>query len=63
MSLRTFLYATEALMAEEGVRFHVETEAGRPEPAPAAIREQNAQSMAMLQGMLGGVQKKKAGRR
>ena len=55
MTLMSFLYAVEAVRAEEGVRFHVETEAS-PEPAPADNRARNEQSMKMLQGMLGQVQ-------
>lgn len=55
MSLRAFLYAVEAVRLEEGVRFHVETEAS-PEPAPADNRARNAQAMEMLMGGLSGVQ-------
>lgn len=53
MTLRTFLYAADALRLEEGVGFHVETEPGAaPAPSPADAKARNAQSMAMLQGIL-----------
>lgn len=55
MSLCSFVFAAQALMAEEGLSFHVETP-DKPVPSPADARAQNAQSMAMLQGILGGTQ-------
>jgi hypothetical protein len=54
MSFRAFLFACQAVMAEEGLSFHVETEAS--ESTPADTKARNAQSMSVLQGMLGGVQ-------
>jgi hypothetical protein len=54
MTLRAFIFAAQGLMAEEGLSFHVETVA--PEPTAADTKERNAQSMSVLQGMLGGVQ-------
>ena len=60
MSLRTFLYAVDALMDEEGIRFHVETDSPDvPVPSTAEVRERNAQAMAAFTGMMGGVQKRK----
>jgi len=52
MSLMSFLFAVEAVREEEGVRFHVETP--QSVPSPVENRERNAQSMQMLQGILGG---------
>lgn len=64
MSLRTFLYAVDALMVEEGIRFHVETkEEAVAVPSTADVRARNAQAMEMFQGMMGGVQKGKGRRR
>jgi hypothetical protein len=57
MSFRSFLYACEALMAEEGLRFHVET-TEKPAPSPADNRARNQQAMQQLQAIMGGVQKK-----
>jgi len=54
MTLRSFLLAVEAVREEEGVRFHVETQTA-PVPSPADARQRNAQSMAQLQGILGGM--------
>lgn len=55
MTLRSFLYAVEALRKEEGVRFHVETP-DAPEPTPADVRSKNAQAMDALAGIMAGVQ-------
>jgi hypothetical protein len=55
MTWRSFLFATQALMAEEGLSFHVETPDSSA-PSPADTKQQNAQSMAALAGILGGVQ-------
>jgi hypothetical protein len=59
MSLRTFMYAADALRLEDGVSFHVETAPGKPAPAPAEVKQQNAQAMASLMGRMSGVQGKK----
>ena len=64
MSLKTFLYAVDALMAEEGIRFHVETDTpDAPVPSTADVKARNDQAMAAFQGMMGGVQKGKGRRR
>jgi hypothetical protein len=57
MSIREFLYGADALMAEEGVSFHVET-GEKPLPSPADNRRRNADAMAAFTAMMGGVQKK-----
>jgi hypothetical protein len=62
MSLRAFTFAALALAHEEGIRFHVET-LPAVAPPPADVKQKNAQSMAMLQAMLGGVKKAPAGAR
>jgi hypothetical protein len=59
MTLQTFMFAADALRLEDGVGFHMETVPGAaPVPSPADVKAQNAQSMAMLTGMLAGVKKK-----
>jgi hypothetical protein len=55
MTLMSFLYAAHGLMNEEGLSFHVETP-DAPVPSPADTKQRNAESMAALQGILGGVQ-------
>ena len=58
MSLRTFLYAVDALMAEENLRFHVETDTtDAPVPSTADVKARNDQAMAAFSAMMGGVQK------
>lgn len=56
MSLKHFLYACDALRLEDGLEFVVEGE--RAVPSPADNRKRNADSMAALQAMMGGVQKR-----
>lgn len=65
MSLRTFLYAVDALMVEEGIRFHVETNMPDEDPVPstADVKARNDQAMAAFTAMMGGVQKGKGRRR
>jgi hypothetical protein len=46
MSFRAFVFACQAVMAEEGLSFHVE--AAAPESTPADTKARNAQSMAAL---------------
>jgi hypothetical protein len=59
MTLQTFMFAADALRLEDGVGFHVETPAGMaPVQSAADVKAQNAQSMAMLTGMLAGVKKR-----
>ena len=55
MSLRTFMFAADALRLEDGVGFHVETPAGVPVRSPAEVKKQNADAMAQLMGRMGGV--------
>ena len=65
MSLRSFLFAADALRLEEGVGFHVETE-GTPAqrlPSPADNKARNDQAMQAFQAMMGGVKKNPRGRR
>jgi hypothetical protein len=57
MSFRAFLFATQAVMAEEGLSFHVETVT--PEQSPAETRARNAESMQVFQGLMGGIGKRK----
>ena len=66
MTLTDFMFAADVLRQEDGLSFHVETAPGVTAPAvpsPADVKNRNAQSMAMLQGMMGGVSKKKGARR
>ena len=63
MSLRTFLYAADALRLEDGVSFHVETgpSAGLSMPrvpSPADVKQQNADAMQNLMGIMSGVKKR-----
>lgn len=51
MTLRAFLWACQAVMAEEGLSFHVETVA---EPTVEDTKARNQQSMSVLQAMLAG---------
>lgn len=55
MTLRTFLYAVDALMQEEGISFQVEKQDVPSVPSAADMRQQNAQAMQMFQGMMAGV--------
>lgn len=52
MSFRSFLFASQTVMAEEGLSFHVETVPDAPAPSPADTKSRNEQSMAMLQEFL-----------
>jgi hypothetical protein len=63
MTLRTFMFATDALRLEDGVGFAMPNERGVPAPAPADTKAQNAQSMQMLNAMMAGTQKRKTARR
>ena len=65
MSLKTFLYAVDALMVEEGIRFHVETEGTEAPavPSSADVKARNDQAMAAFSAMMGGVQKGRGRRR
>ncbi len=59
MSLRDFMYASDALRLEDGISWTVTPAPGvpiTPVMSPAEVRAQNAQSMAMLSGMMKGVQ-------
>ena len=56
MSWRSFLFAADALMKEEGLSFHVETEARAVTPAQNKAR--NADAMQSLMGMMAGVKKR-----
>jgi hypothetical protein len=58
MSLKSFLYALDATRIEEGLEF-VRAGDERPQPTPADVKAQNAQSMQMLQGIMGGLGKRK----
>ena len=60
MTLRDFLFAADALRMEEGVSFTVQTPTGPSVsvPSPADVREQNAQAMAALTGMMAGVKQR-----
>ena len=61
MSLRTFMFAADALRLEDGVGFHVETAPGMVGPrvdSPDDVKARNAQAMAAFTGMMGGVQKR-----
>ena len=52
------MYAADALRLEEGISWTVQAQPGvriTPVQSPAEVRAQNAQSMAMLQGMMAGV--------
>lgn len=57
MSWKSFLFAADALMKEEGLSFHVETEA-KPAPTPQQNRNRNADAMQQLMGIMGGVKKR-----
>ena len=60
MSLRSFLFAADALRLEEGVGFHVETPVGQQRvPSPADNKARNDQAMQSLMGIMAGVQGKK----
>ena len=61
MSLKSFLYACDALRLEENLVFSRENDEV-PQPTAADNKARNAQSMAMLQGMMSGVQKKRSRR-
>ncbi len=65
MSLRSFLYATDAFMAEDGVRFAVKLgdTPDAPVPSPAENKARNADAMAQFQAMMGGLGKKRGRRR
>ena len=56
MSLKSFLFALDATRIEEGLEFS-RGNADPPLPTPADNKARNAQSMAMLEGMMAGVQK------
>ena len=58
MTWRSFLFAADALMKEEGLSFHVETET-KPAPSPAENRARNADAMKQFQALMGGVQRRK----
>jgi hypothetical protein len=60
MTLRTFLFAADALRLEEGVDWVMAPQAGSSVPAssPDSVKRQNATAMAQLQGILGGVKKR-----
>lgn len=62
MTWRSFLFAADALMHEEGLSFHVET-AEKPAPTPQENRARNQDAMAQFQAMMGGVQKGRGRRR
>lgn len=62
MTWMSFLYAADALMKEEGLSFHVETEE-KPAPSPSENRARNQDAMAQFQAMMSGVQKGKGRRR
>lgn len=55
MSQRAFIYACETLRLQQEDRFHVETPAEH-QPTPQDLREKNAESMRVFQGMMSGVQ-------
>ena len=59
MSLRSFLYATDAFMEDEGVRFvtKVGDEPDASVPSPSENRQRNADAMAQFNMMMSGVQK------
>lgn len=59
MSLRTFLFAADALRLEDGVSFHVKTEARATSASTGSTGTQNADAMAAFMGMMGGVQKRR----
>ena len=66
MSLRTFLFAADALRIEEDVRFHVKTESGvamSPVPSPADVKAQNKTAMQNLMTMMAGVKGAPGGKR
>ena len=62
MTLNTFLCVVDAVMAEEKIGFHVETEEAPPVPTPAENRARNQDAMAAFNAMMGGVQER-GGRR
>jgi hypothetical protein len=58
MSLRSFMYAADALRLEDGIGFVVESAPGAPSvpvQSSAEVRAQNARSMALLRGAMAGV--------
>ena len=57
MTLGAFMLACEALRQQQGVRFHVETEAA-PVPSAADVKQQNADAMQNLMGLMSGMRKR-----
>ena len=60
MSLRSFLYATDAMMEDDGVRFamRIGDDPVNPEPTPQQTKARNDDAMAQFKAMMGGVQTK-----
>ena len=60
MTLRTFMFAADALRLEDGVAWTLPPSAEVPRPpAPDEVKRQNANAMAQFMGGMAGVQGKK----
>jgi hypothetical protein len=60
MSLRTFMFAADALRTEEGVGFQMPPSAvGVPAPAPDVVKRQNEQAMAGFKAQMASVKVKR----
>ena len=63
MSLRTFLFAADALRLEEGVTFTIQPPAGTARAPRADVASKNTQGVHALMGMVSGAKKPGKARR